>query len=113
MAGRARGLTTVTADTPLGPSGRVVALSTPGHTPGHLSLLVRLPGRSYILTGDLVHQREQIASATPSGNHVDKARGKAEIERLKTMARREDAVIVVGHDAQDIGLLPAFPAAAR
>jgi len=36
--------------------GSVVIKATPGHTPGHQSLLVRLPKRGLVLlTGDLVH----------------------------------------------------------
>jgi len=37
----------------------VTILSTPGHTPGHQSLLVRLPKTGYIvLSGDAVHFRD-------------------------------------------------------
>jgi N-acyl homoserine lactone hydrolase len=35
--------------------GMVWALHTPGHTPGHLSFLVRTPGGSVLLTGDASH----------------------------------------------------------
>lgn len=39
--------------------GSVVILSTPGHTPGHQSLLVRLPKTGYVvLTGDLAHFKD-------------------------------------------------------
>ncbi|GAA4713046.1 N-acyl homoserine lactonase family protein [Sphingomonas lutea] len=103
----------VTADRDLFGDGRVRILFTPGHTPGHLAMLVKLDGLSVILTGDLVHNRDQLASATPSGNHTDKVRGKAEIERVLAIARTEKAEIIVGHDQRDIARLPAFPAAAE
>ena len=99
----------VTADRPLTANGRLIALSTPGHTPGHLSMLVKLTGGSYILTGDIVHSHSQLAERKPSGNHVDKVRGKAEIERVIGLAARERATIVVGHDGSDVGLLPVLP----
>lgn len=35
-------------------------LPTPGHTPGHYSLLVRSQGQGAILTGDVVHSPAQI-----------------------------------------------------
>ena len=39
--------------------GSVIVLSTPGHTPGHQSLLVRLPKTGYVvLTGDLAHFKD-------------------------------------------------------
>jgi glyoxylase-like metal-dependent hydrolase (beta-lactamase superfamily II) len=103
----------INADHDLFGDGRVVVLHTPGHTPGHLALLVRAGDKAYILTGDLVHDRDQLAERKPSGNHVDKVRGKAEIERVLALAEREKAVIVVGHDQHDIALLPTFPKAAE
>ena len=103
----------VSADRDLFGDGKVRILHTPGHTQGHLALLVKLASGSFVLTGDLVHSRRQLATAEPSGNHVDKARGKAEIERVKALAAEHQATIVVGHDIGDIGLLPAFPAAAH
>ena len=103
----------VTADSKLTADGRLTVLFTPGHTPGHLSMLVKLDGGSYILTGDAVHVREQLTTLEPPGNHTDKVRGKAEIERLKAMAEREQAKIVVGHERGDIAMLPAFPKAAE
>ena len=108
-----RPLEPVIADRDLFGDGRVKVLFTPGHTPGHLALLVKLDGRSVILTGDLVHNRDQLASVTPSGNHTDKLRGKAEIERVLAIAKAENAEIIVGHDQRDIAKLPAFPEAAK
>ena len=49
----------------------------------------------------------------PSGNHVDKERGKAEIERVIGLAEANKAKIIVGHDGADTGILPAFPQAAE
>lgn len=111
--GGQRPIDEVTADRPLDKDGRLTVLFTPGHTPGHLSMLVKLDTATYVLTGDLVHQRGQIAERKPSGNHTDKVRGKAEIERVVALAEREKATIIVGHDGADTPLLPAFPKAAE
>ena len=43
--------------------GTVIMLRTPGHTPGHSALLVKLPqAGAFILTGDAVHFRENYDS---------------------------------------------------
>ena len=42
--------------------GRVVMLDTPGHTPGHNALLVRLASGPVLLTGDIYHFTEQVAN---------------------------------------------------
>ena len=103
----------ISADRDLTSDGKLRVLFTPGHTPGHLSMLVKLNGGAYVLTGDMVHVHSQLATLVPPGNHTDKVRGKAEIERINALAAREKATIVVGHDRGDIGLLPAFPKAAE
>ncbi len=38
--------------------GSVTMIDTPGHTPGHHSLLVRLKSRTFLLTGDVAHFQE-------------------------------------------------------
>jgi amino acid transporter len=42
--------------------GRLVIFPTPGHTPGHQSLLVRLDSQAYIPTGDAVYDQEKMAA---------------------------------------------------
>lgn len=103
----------VSADRDLFGDGTLRVLYTPGHTPGHISLLVKAGGKAFILTGDLVHNRDQLTTLEPPGNHIDKVRGKAEIERVIQIAAEEGATIIVGHDQRDIALLPAFPEAAE
>ena len=45
--------------------GRLVLVPTPGHTPGHLSLIVRGDARTWLLAGDLVHDTRELESAHP------------------------------------------------
>lgn len=90
--------------------GKVVILSTPGHTEGHRGLLVRLRSGAVLLSGDAVHFRDQLAARRPSGNHVDKVRGVESIDRMLALEKTEPARIVVQHDPGDVGLLPRFPA---
>jgi N-acyl homoserine lactone hydrolase len=94
--------------------GTVIMLRTPGHTPGHSSLLVKLPQMgAVIITGDAVHFRENYDSdGVPSFNY-DRAQTVASIERLKKIAANLKATVIIQHDARDIDKLPAFPAFAK
>jgi glyoxylase-like metal-dependent hydrolase (beta-lactamase superfamily II) len=93
--------------------GRVIMLATPGHTPGHHSLLVRLASGPVILTGDLWHFTEQMRVGGVPRINVDRADTLASMDRMMRIAAALGARIVIGHEAGDIAKLPAFPAFAR
>jgi glyoxylase-like metal-dependent hydrolase (beta-lactamase superfamily II) len=94
--------------------GSVVVLRTPGHTPGHSSLLVRLKDKGpVILIGDLAHFQENYASNGVPGFNYDRAQTLASLERIKLIEKNLKATVILQHDPRDIGKLPAFPAAAR
>lgn len=94
--------------------GTVVVLNTPGHTPGHHSLLVRLKDMGPVLiTGDLAHFHENYdANGVPTFN-TDRAATLASLDRFKKIASNLKATVIIQHDARDVGKLPAFPAAAK
>ena len=94
--------------------GRVIILRTPGHTPGHQTLLVRLPQMgAVILVGDLVHFRENYETNGVPTFNSDRGQTLASIDRLKKIAAAHKATIIIQHDQRDIDRLPAFPAAAK
>jgi glyoxylase-like metal-dependent hydrolase (beta-lactamase superfamily II) len=94
--------------------GTVVILRTPGHTPGHQSLLVRLKDKGpVILAGDAAHFHENYDSNGVPGFNYDRAETLASLDRIKKMAQNLKATVIIQHDPRDIGKLPAFPAAAR
>ena len=94
--------------------GSVVVLRTPGHTPGHSSLLVRLKEMgAVILTGDAVHFHENYESNGVPGFNFDRAQTLASLDRIKKLAANLKATVIIQHDMRDIGKLPAFPAAAK
>ena len=104
----------LTVDKDVFGDGSVIVLRMPGHTPGHSSLLVRLKDMGpVLLTGDLVHFRENYDSnGVPWFNH-DRAATVASIERMKQIVANLKATVVIQHDMRDISKLPAFPAAAK
>lgn len=94
--------------------GTVVILSTPGHTPGETSLLVRLAKMGpVLLSGDVVHFEEQFANRGVPTFNFDRADSLASMERLTGIAKSLNAILVVQHDASDINKLPAFPKSAQ
>jgi glyoxylase-like metal-dependent hydrolase (beta-lactamase superfamily II) len=94
--------------------GTVVVLNTPGHTPGHHSLLVRLAQTGPVLiTGDLAHFHENYDSNGVPTFNTDRAATLASLDRFKKLATNLKAMVIIQHDARDIGKLPAFPASAR
>jgi N-acyl homoserine lactone hydrolase len=94
--------------------GTVMILRTPGHTPGHQSLLVRLKEKGpVILAGDAAHFHENWENdGVPSANY-DRAATIASIDRLKQIAKNLHATVILQHDPRDVEKLPPFPAAAR
>ena len=94
--------------------GSVMVLKTPGHTPGHQSLLVRLKEKGpVILVGDAVHFHENYESNGVPGFNYDRAETIASIERIKQIEKNLKATVIIQHDPRDIGKLPAFPQAAK
>jgi N-acyl homoserine lactone hydrolase len=93
--------------------GSVIVLRTPGHTPGHSSVLVKLKSGSYILVGDAIHFRENYNTDGVPAFNYDRAQTVASIERIKKLAANMKATVVIQHDARDIAKLPAYPAAAK
>lgn len=94
--------------------GSVVMLKTPGHTPGEMSLLVRLPKTgAVLLSGDVVHFDEQFANRGVPPFNWDRAESLASMDRLTSIARTLKAKLIVQHDETHVGRLPAFPKSAR
>ncbi len=90
--------------------GTVKILKTPGHTPGHQSLLLRLAENGpVILSGDLYHTRDNRRyQRVPALNH-NRADTLASMNRIETMARNLGARIIIQHDPEDFAALPQAP----
>jgi N-acyl homoserine lactone hydrolase len=94
--------------------GTVLILNTPGHTPGHHSVLVKLKEKGNVLiSGDLVHFHENYDTNGVPWFNASRADTLASIDRFKKIAANFKATVIIQHDARDIGKLPAFPAAAK
>jgi len=77
----------------------LTVLRSDGHTPGHQSLLVELPGTGpVILAGDCCYWQESIDREIPPGVVWDPTRAMHSIKRLKTVARLMGGRIFPSHD---------------
>jgi N-acyl homoserine lactone hydrolase len=90
--------------------GSVTILSTPGHTPGHQSLLVRLPKTGpVVLSGDVVHFRENFDNRRVPGFNFDVEQSKRSIDRVGEVLKAEHAVLWINHDAAQNATIPHAP----
>ena len=77
----------------------VALMTTPGHTPGHQSMLVRRPsGRLMILTGDAVFCPANFNPAVPPGNAHTPDEAVLTIKRIQMLGTFLQADIVICHD---------------
>lgn len=104
----------VTGDHDVFGDGSVVMLDLPGHTPGHHGLLVQLQKRgAVLLSGDVVHFRENLESAGVPSFNSDRAQSLSSMNRFNKLARNLDATLIIQHEEKDVAKLPVFPEAAE
>jgi N-acyl homoserine lactone hydrolase len=79
--------------------GSVTIISTPGHTPGHQSLLVKLPKTgALLLSGDAVHFKSNWDNrGVPAGN-TGQEQTKASMNHMAEIMAKEKAALWINHD---------------
>lgn len=88
---------TIQGDHTLAPG--VDLLATPGHTPGHQSLLLRLPNTGpVLLTFDAVYTAA-LWQADELGAAADAAAARASMDRLRGIADATGALVIFSHDS--------------
>jgi N-acyl homoserine lactone hydrolase len=86
----------------------VTIIATPGHTPGHQSLLVRLPGVGpVLLSGDIAHSLENFEQRRVPNFNADPIATKRSIEMVDELLRREHAELWLGHDRRQMEAIMA------
>jgi glyoxylase-like metal-dependent hydrolase (beta-lactamase superfamily II) len=90
--------------------GSIRLVSTPGHTPGHSSLAVRLAkSGTIILSGDVVHfERNFVHRRVPIFN-FDAEQTKASMDKIDAIIRSEGAQLWINHDTQQCATIPHAP----
>lgn len=72
-------------------------LHTPGHTPGHQSLLIRIGQQPLLFTGDAVYTEEHWRE-NKLGPVRDIPAARSSMRRLRRVAAEEGARVIFGHD---------------
>jgi glyoxylase-like metal-dependent hydrolase (beta-lactamase superfamily II) len=79
--------------------GSITVLSTPGHTPGHQSLLVKLPKTgAVVLSGDAVHFKSNWENRRVPVNNVSKDQSVASMQKIADTLDREKGQLWINHD---------------
>lgn len=91
--------------------GSVTILSTPGHTPGHQSLLVKLPETgAVVLSGDAVHFKSNWDNRRVPSINTDKESTTTSMERIAGVMAKEKAQLWINHDKAQRDTLKMAPA---
>ena len=105
LAWPAANYTLIYADTEILPG--LTVLATPGHSPGHLSLLIDLPSGPVLLTADALSRPAELQDGFAGA--WDEAQARAQAQRLLQLAARQQATVIYGHDPAQWPLLPKAP----
>lgn len=89
----------LTGDKDVFGDGSVTILSTPGHTPGHQSLLVKLPKTgAVVLSGDAVHFKDNWDNRRVPSMNVDKDQSSASMQKIADTLAKDKAQLWINHD---------------
>jgi N-acyl homoserine lactone hydrolase len=83
----------------LSDDGRIVAVETPGHTPGHVSVIcIDDAGRHVMLAGDVTDTLEQLHARRADAIGPDPAVHRATLELVLEHCRRHPTIFLPSHD---------------
>ncbi len=112
LMGTPKHLQLLDGDTDVFGDGSVTLVFTPGHTPGHQSLLVHLGNSGFvILSGDVVHLEDNFERNIVPSLNTDKAASIASMERVRQLIAAYKAALFINHDKSQtdkLRLIPAF-----
>jgi len=90
----------------LSDDGRIVAVATPGHTPGHVSVIcVDDEGRHVMLAGDATDTLEQLRARRHDAVAPDPAVHVATLERILAHCEQHATVYLPSHDPESVARL--------
>jgi N-acyl homoserine lactone hydrolase len=83
---------------PLTAAGDVIIVPTPGHTVGHVSVIVRLAEVTYFLAGDTSYTQALMLEGAVDGVAPNEGSARDTLRRIRALARQEPLVYLPTHD---------------
>ena len=83
---------------PITRDGKVVAVETPGHVTGHLSVLVYAEEATYFLTGDATYSQDLLDRELTDGVNNEPLKAVDTLRRIKELASQMPLIILPAHD---------------
>jgi N-acyl homoserine lactone hydrolase len=83
---------------PISAAGDVIAVPTPGHTPNHLSVVVRDGDHEIMLAGDASYLESTMLSGTVDGVSPDETVAAATLARIREFCSQRPVVYLPAHD---------------
>ncbi|MGD1090073.1 MAG: N-acyl homoserine lactonase family protein, partial [Verrucomicrobiota bacterium] len=83
---------------PVTTAGDVVIVPTPGHTPNHVSVIVKMDGRDYFLAGDTSYTERQLLERRSDGVSTKPKVTVATINRICSYLSSTPTVYLPSHD---------------
>jgi len=91
--------------------GSVTLISTPGHSPGHQCLLVKLPRTgALLLSGDAVHTKANWDLKRAPEQNFNHAQSIATLDRMAAVLREHNAALWIGHEPSEVAQRKYAPA---
>ena len=80
-------------------AGDVIVVETPGHTPGHLSLVLEQPnGPRLVFVGDAIYSEHLLRAGAEDGLAADVPRSRESVHRLTALESERPTVLLPTHD---------------
>jgi glyoxylase-like metal-dependent hydrolase (beta-lactamase superfamily II) len=83
---------------PITKDGRIFMVPTPGHSEGHMSVVVRGPDLTYFLAGDATYSEANLRAEKADGVTNDPQRSIATLRAIKEFASKEPTIVLPAHD---------------
>ena len=101
----------LTGDRDVFGDGTVKIVATPGHTPGHQSLLLQLPKTGWLLlSGDAVHFQDNWTHKRVPSMNFNRGQTLASLKRIESLLEERKAQLWINHDKPQSATLRYAPA---
>jgi N-acyl homoserine lactone hydrolase len=88
----------------------IFIFQTPGHTPGHQSVLVKLAsGKHVLIAADAIYMKENLTDVIPPGNCWNAEAAISSIHKIRLVQSLTDAIVLAGHEPKLWSEIPRSP----